>query len=896
LARAARLSYTSTMPRLVLFALGGLAVVVAPTFAAPRGTIERYAVLATEGIRARSLTVTNGDLGVNLGRIVVTGGLMAPGSQLVADSVRIVGPATCAGVYGDQVRGAPGSCPASGSDGGALFDDPADACGAPRLLPACDDRAKIVVSSGQSRTLVPGVYGDLKVGGAAPAVVDLVGGRYVFCSLRAVQNASLRVHAPSEIVVAGSLALDRGSTLGAAPDTVVGPSDVRIVVGGRSAKVVRGSSLAARVCAPGARLAFRDATYHGTAVARRVRAAGATLEAPYTEDREPCAQRSRLRKVYFGDLHVHTTLSFDAYAFDVRTTPAQAYAFAQGVPVALPPLDTFGVGTQTLAIDRPLDFVALTDHSEFLGEVQLCTTPGSSTYGSTECQNYRLGGNQGTTYFGTRLALSPPVRSADVCGAGNAYCLTEATEVWSRVQQAAADAYDRTAACGFTSFVGYEYTASQAVSTLHRNVIFRSDHVPFPTTVFEEPTRQGLWTELRATCLDAGIGCDVLVIPHNPNESNGKMFQVEYPGAVTLEDQRAQARFRSSIEPLLEVYQHKGASECLAGISGIVGATDEQCGFEQRYLPAYTDCGDGTGSLGTITLGCTSRRDYLRGILLEGMGEDLRLGENPFRVGVVGSTDTHNGTPGAVAEETFIGNRGTDDGLPADRLGEGQFYRGGWRFSPGGLTAVWAEENARPAIFDALRRREVYGTSGPRLAVRLFAGFGLAADLCTDPDMVEKGYAGGVPMGGVLGSPPAGAAPSFLVSALMDPGTASRPGTPLQRVQIVKLWVDAGVRHEQVYDVAGDAMNGATVDDTTCERSGPGSDTLCSVWTDPDFDPGVHAAYYARVLENPSCRWSTLQCNALAPADRPPSCSDPVVARTVQERAWTSPVWYEPSL
>jgi len=434
------------------------------------------------------------------------------------------------------------------------------------------------------------------------------------------------------------------------------------------------------------------------------------------------------------------------------------------------------------------------------------------------------------------------------------------------------------------------------VSTLHRNVIFRNDHVPFPTTVFEAPLRQQLWSELRATCTDAGIGCDVVVIPHNSNESNGKMFQVEYPGAVTTDDERTQARVRGSIEPLMEIYQHKGAGECLAGISGIVGATDEQCRFEQRFLvPPPIDCGDGTGVFGTITLGCSSRRDYLRGALLEGMKEDVRLGENPFRLGVVGSTDTHNGTPGAAAEETFIGNRGTDDGSVADRLGEGQFYRGGWRYSPGGLTGVWAEENSRPAIFDALRRREVFGTSGPRIAVRMFGGFGLAPDLCTDPAMVEKAYAQGVPMGSLLGAPTG--APSFLVSALQDPGTASLPGTPLQRIQIVKLWIAAdGTRHEQVFDVAGDAGNGATVDATTCVRSGPGAQSLCAVWTDPAFDAGVHAAYYVRVLENPSCRWSAYQCNALAPVDRPPSCTDPLIPHTLQERAWTSPIWYEPTL
>src|SRR4029077_9376997 len=198
--------------------------------------------------------------------------------------------------------------------------------------------------------------------------------------------------------------------------------------------------------------------------------------------------------------------------------------------------------------------------------------------------------------------------------------------------------------------------------------------------------------------------------------------------------------------------------------------------FERRYQGAFTDCGDGTGSGGTITAGCTSGRDYVRGALLEGLLEDARLGGNPFRRGMIASTDTHNGTPGGVMEDRFLGNRGMDDGTPATRLGEGQFYLGGWRFSPGGLAAVWAEENSRPAIFDALRRREVYGTSGPRMTVRLFGGVGLASDLCSDPAMLEHAYAGGVPMGGLLGA--ASGAPSFLVSALKD-------RTPLQRIQIV---------------------------------------------------------------------------------------------------------------
>jgi hypothetical protein len=285
----------------------------------------------------------------------------------------------------------------------------------------------------------------------------------------------------------------------------------------------------------------------------------------------------------------------------------------------------------------------------------------------------------------------------------------------------------------------------------------------------------------------------------------------------------------------------------------------------------------------------------VRGALLEGLEEEDRIGVNPLRLGLVAGTDTHNGTPGAVAEDAWIGHRGTDDGTPPTRLGEGQFYLGGWRFSPGGLVGVWAEENSRPAIFDAMRRRETFATSGPRISVRLFGGFGLSASMCANPSLVEDAYANGVPMGGLLGPPAAAVAPSFVVTALRDPGTATRPGTPLQRIQIVKGWIEGGVARQQVYDVAGNPANGATVDDTTCEQSGSGDDSLCSVWTDPDFARDQHAFYYARVLENPSCRWFAYGCNALAPEDRPPSCSDPNVPRTIQERAWTSPIWYEPA-
>jgi uncharacterized protein DUF3604 len=618
---------------------------------------------------------------------------------------------------------------------------------------------------------------------------------------------------------------------------------------------------------------------------------------PVTEDgHAPCVARNPLRSVYYGDLHVHTTYSFDAHAFDVQTTPQQAYAFARGAAVQLPPLDASGHGTQTLRLARPLDFAAVTDHSEFLGEVEACTTPGSAGYDSTSCRTFRAGGNQGVGVLGALLAFTHPRRAADICGDG-AVCRDAAGQVWQRIQDAAEGAYDRSAQCSFTSFVAYEYSAGTSLSTLHRNVLFRNAHVPFPTTYFEQPTPLGLWRELKTTCLDAGIDCDTLAIPHNSNESNGHMFFVEYPGATSVDEERAQAELRATLEPVVEIYQHKGDSECMNGLSGILGQPDELCTFEKRRKPPFDDCGDGKGTLGTTGLGCVSRYDFVRNALLFGLTEQDRLGVNPYRLGITASTDTHNGTPGATEENTFIGHRGADDDTPEKQLGSGALYPGGIIFSPGGLTGVWAEENSRNSIFDALKRREVFGTSGTRIAVRFFGGWEYGTGLCDDPRLLDKAYAGGVAMGGTLALRPQPAtSPTFILSALRDSGTSTRPGVGLQRLQIIKGWIADGQPHQKVFDAAGGADNGAAVDTDTCTPLGTGADALCTVWSDPEFDPAQRAFYYARVIENPSCRWSTYTCNRLPTDQRPPACTDPAMPKTIQERAWTSPIWYEPAL
>ncbi len=871
---------------------------------APRGLaadasrlLEGYALFATDTLRVAGATIASGDVGVDHGTLTVSGALAAPAAQLVGDVVRLRKAAQCAGVVGNHVARPPASCPLVGSLAGAILDDVPGACGLPSPFPSCDASLVVTVASGETRTLAPGTYGAVVVarGPQGPGTLVLTGGEYVFCSLGVRRGAQVQVHTPSRISVVGDVRLDARSQLGPAPGVALTSRDIRLFGSTGRLRVLQRAALHGRWCGPAARATLSGATVDGTVVAGRLTAVRTTVAAPYTEVRAACTQHDPLRRAFFGDLHIHTTLSFDAHAFDVKTTPAQAYGFAQGAAVSLPPLDVNGQGTQTLQLERPLDFAAVTDHSEFLGEVETCITPGSPTYDSSTCQIFRAGGNQGTTQIAFRSALVPPTRDATVCGADGTICRDAAGQVWTRIQDAAAAAYDRSDRCSFTSFVAYEYTASANVSTLHRNVVFRNDHVPFPTTVFEQPTAHGLWTELKATCLDAGIGCDVLAIPHNSNESNGKMFLVEYPGAGSRDEERAQAELRAALEPVAEIYQHKGSSECLNGLSGVVGAPDEQCDFERRWRPPVTDCGDGTGIGGTITSGCVSRRDFVRGALLEGLKEAERIGINPLRLGIVASTDTHNGTPGAVEERSFIGHRGEDDDTPAKRLGPGQFYLGGNLFSGGGLVGVWAEENSRSSIFDALRRREVFGTSGPRIAVRFFGGWNLAPGLCADPNLVQTAYDAGVPMGGFLPAPPSGAvAPTFVVSALRDAGTLAHPGVALQRIQIIKGWLDQGEAHQQVFDVAGDPNNGATVDEATCTPQGTGADTLCAVWTDAAFVAGQQAFYYVRVLENPTCRWSTYTCNALAPVDRPPACTDPAVPKTVQERAWTSPIWYQP--
>jgi hypothetical protein len=608
-----------------------------------------------------------------------------------------------------------------------------------------------------------------------------------------------------------------------------------------------------------------------------------------TERRERCDHYDPLRRPFFGDLHVHTAFSLDASTQGTRNRPRDAYRFARGEALGLQPYDDAGKPLRTLRLSRPLDFAAVTDHAEFFGELNICETPGLPGHDAPTCMIYRRWPR--LAYFlinGRASGNAASIERFRFCGEQAADCLAAARTPWQEMQEAAEGAYDRTSACRFTSFVGYEWTAAPDSNNLHRNVIFRNDAVPrLPISYLDEPSAAALWKRLDSECTRGVAGCEYVVVPHNSNLSGGLMFQTTQEDGSPIDASYAEAR--AAAEPLAEVMQHKGDSECqVAGTS-----RDELCGFEK--LP-YDNFG---GKYSRWLSRPPQGSNYLRHALGQGLLLEEKIGRNPFKLGFVASTDTHLGTPGAVEEREHPGHGGA--GAPAsDALPIG--LSDDVEFNPGGLAVLWAEENSRDALFAAMRRREAYGTSGPRITVRFFGGFALPETLCAEADFAARGYADGVPMGGDLPAAASGSAPRFAVRALRDPGTAHSPGTPLQRIQIVKGWLDGEEVREKVYDVAGNASAGG-VDAATCTPTGGGADELCTVWTDPDFDSAARAFYYARVLETPTCRWSTYACNAAGvrcgegAAVKPgfEGCCDERYPKTIQERAWTSPIWYAPA-
>ncbi len=612
--------------------------------------------------------------------------------------------------------------------------------------------------------------------------------------------------------------------------------------------------------------------------ATRLLTFAATLLLATTSHGQTCPAPVTTRLPFFGDVHVHTRLSFDSYTFDTRAGPREAYLFARGESIDLPPLDPNGSPTRPHRLRRPLDFAAVTDHAEMLGETSLCTTGGPDGDGldAPACApiadgNFGLAG----IVFGSQFRDPEPMRRA-FCGEGGALCLAEAASVWQEIISAANDFDDPDDDCSFTTFVGYEWTASPDGDNLHRNVLFRNAQVPpLPLSYTEVQDPRSLWLALESQCQNAGPDCEVLTIPHNSNQSRGQTFlTTESDGSpLSLET----ALLRRELEPLVELIQHKGDSECRPG----VGTNDERCGFEKiAAVPPEDD----------------APLAYVRNVLRAGLALEAEIGTNPFRLGLIGSSDTHNATPGATAEDDFAGHAGMLDADPGDRLSGSSSLQ-----NPGGLMVLYAEENTRDALFAAMQRREAYATSGTRPTLRFFGGFDLPAGLCAANDLVSQAYATGVPMGGELVVGETAGAPRFVVFASQDPGSAGHPGTPLAEIEIVKGWRAAdGTTHESVVAVESSPTGPGAVDPLTCQTDGGGAAALCGEWQDPDFDPAENAFYYARVLESPTCRWSTricldegIDCAAPPPAEFA-ACCDGSVPKTIQERATSSPIWLRP--
>ena len=603
---------------------------------------------------------------------------------------------------------------------------------------------------------------------------------------------------------------------------------------------------------------------------------GAVRAFERTEERADCARHVPLRDVFFGDLHVHTAYSFDANALGVRATPRDAYRFARGEPLGLRPFDEAGRPARRVQLQRPLDFAAVTDHAEMLGEVRICGDSRMRGHDSLVCRLTRR--LPLLAYYVVNSAIfnvSDPERYS-LCGPDGSRCREAAAGPWREIQAAAEEAYDRSRSCEFTTFVGYEWSGNPSSEMIHRNVVFRNAVVPSrPSNYVDDETPEALWEHLESRCLDAGTGCDVLAIPHNANVSGGRLFATHTSEGYAPEP--AWARRRGRIERLFEVTQHKGASECRE--DGF--AADELCAYER--LPFATLDQHPT----PFRWSDPPRGSYLREVLAAGLALEEPLGVDPFAVGVIGSTDTHEAAPGLVQERRFPGHAAGGDTLRQRVALVPDLVR----FNPGGLAAVWAEENSRDALFEAMRRRETYGTSGPRLRVRLFAGADLPADLCERRSRLSIADRRGVPMGSEL--PVAEGPPRIVVWALRDPD-----GAPLERIQIVKVWNEDGAPREAVFDVAGAELAGS--DPATCAVPDQGADELCAVFEDEDFDPERPAAWYARVLEPPSCRWTqhlcvgqAVRCEAGAP-DGLEFCCDGSLPALQRERAWTSPVWWRP--
>ena len=582
----------------------------------------------------------------------------------------------------------------------------------------------------------------------------------------------------------------------------------------------------------------------------------------------------------WGDTHLHTANSFDAFTAGLRLTPEDALRFARGEGVTM-------AGGQIAKLQRPLDFLVVTDHSDAIGTTaDLYNTPENQVADPT-LKRWRAAMHQGgdAAYKAFREMVIAASRGTLPPDFASPERMRETSRrVWD-AQLAAVERYNEPGR--FTAMVGFEYSLQPNGNTLHRNVIFRDgidrarQVLPFPSDGKAGP--EPLWAFMDA--YEKQTGGRMLAIPHNSNLSNGQMFMLTEAngGPMTAES----ARRRALREPLVEVTQYKGDSESHPFLS----RNDE--------FASFGDAGweNGNAPLTTLKRPGMLAGEYIREVLKRGLLIERASGVNPYAFGLIGSTDSHSALS-AADEDNFFGkfsNEGPGPGRMDAIVNPGiKQTRLGWQYEAGGMAAVWASSNTREAIFDAMQRREVYATTGSRMTVRMFGGWTFTAqDL--KGDWVKAGYARGVPMGGSLKA--GKGAPSFILSAMKDPA-----GANLDRIQIVKGWVDAkGESREKVFDVVWSepgrrrivkgklAPVGDTVDLATATyRNSIGAAALTTVWRDPEFKPGEHAFYYARVIEIPTPRWTAydvVRYKAKTPEG---------AALKHQERAYTSPIWYSP--
>jgi hypothetical protein len=580
-------------------------------------------------------------------------------------------------------------------------------------------------------------------------------------------------------------------------------------------------------------------------------------------------QRNPDRDAYFGETHVHTSWSLDAFALgNLLTTPGDVYKYFKGEPIKHP----LGYDVK---IDTPLDWAGVTDHSEYAGVIQLANEPGSPVSKIPQAAPLVLKARtkeemvRVALYAINTLAPGAPVKalmSPEIAGSA-----------W---QKNVALAEQANVPGKFTAFCSYEWTSMPNNMNLHRNIFFkdcaRVPPQPFSALDSHHPVDLWNWMDVQRKG-----GNELLAISHNANLSDGRMFPTEVDSKGRPID-AAYAASRVRNEPLIEIKQLKGTSET----HPLLSPNDEFANFEIMSILLGNPPGRVPHIIGS----------YARQALKDGLAMQDGKGVNPYKFGFGAASDSHN-TAVPYRQDNFFGGHTFTDGTKEARMA-GTLVGGMFDArteSTAGLTGVWAEENTRASLFDAMQRKETFAVSGPHIKVRLFGGWEYTADTLGAADWVKTGYAKGVPMGGDL--PPSKAkAPSFMVWAVKDPSSGN-----LDRIQIVKGWSKNGQSFEKVFDViwAGDRKPnkwtgvvspiGSTVDvENATYTNTIGAVELKTVWLDPEFDPSAHAFYYARVLEIPTPRWTTIQAKEMGLA--PPQ----VVAATLQERAWTSPIWYTP--